>query len=325
MVPDDRSSDFRKQYLRRLVYRWGGGAGLRHRRRFREITSQAKNRHTEMLISEVVRPGDQADLYEHLTGRLHDDRYSVVPWIDAAYSLDGATVLEIGSGTGTSAVAIGEQGAHVTGVDVDAASLKVARWRCEAYKIVADFHCVNGADVGDAFSGKTFDVVVFFAVLEHMTLEERIKAIKSTWKMVRSGGLWCVVETPNRLWFYDGHTSFENFYHWLPDQLAKRWGVRSRRKIFSSALSADGEINDTDFARCGRGVSFHEFDLALGKSRSLNIVSNKTDFLRRRNPLLLAYSVASRARRFERFLEALEPQINPGFFRQYLDLAVRKS
>ena len=72
-------------------------------------------------------------------------------------------------------------------------------------------------------------------------------------------------------------------------------------------------------------MSFHEFDLALGESRSLNIVSNKTDFLRRRNPLLLAYSVASRARRFERFLEALEPQINPGFFRQYLDLAVRKS
>jgi hypothetical protein len=31
------------------------------------------------------------------------------------------------------------------------------------------------------------------------------------------------------------------------------------------------------------------------------------------------------ARKFERFLEALEPQRNPGFFRQCLDLAIRKS
>ena len=91
-----------------------------------------------------MRPGDEIDLYEHLTGRLTDDRYSVVPWIDDAYPLDGASVLEIGSGTGASTVALGEQGALITGVDVDAVALKVARARCQAYNIKVDFHCING-------------------------------------------------------------------------------------------------------------------------------------------------------------------------------------
>jgi 2-polyprenyl-3-methyl-5-hydroxy-6-metoxy-1,4-benzoquinol methylase len=81
-----------------------------------------------MLLAEIVRPDDAVDLAEHLTGRLHDDRHSVVPWIDAAFSLDGADVLEIGSGTG----ALGEQGARITGIDVDAPSLKVAQARCAA-------------------------------------------------------------------------------------------------------------------------------------------------------------------------------------------------
>ena len=324
MATEDRRSDFRQQHLRRLIYRWGGGVRSQHKRRFRDITSDAKANLSELLISEIVRPGDETDLNEHLTGRLHDDRYSVVPWIDSAYPLAGASVLEVGSGTGTSAIALGEQGAHITGVDVNAAALKVAQARCEAYSVAANFHCINGTEVKEAFSNKTFDIVIFFAVLEHMTLDERIVAIKSTWEMTRPGGIWCVVETPNRLWFYDGHTSFENFYHWLPDQLAKRWGTRSRRKFFSSALSVDPEISDTDFARWGRGASFHEFDLALGDSRDLNIVSNKIDFLRRRNPILFAYSLLSRAREYERFLETLEPEINPGFFRQYLDLAIRK-
>ena len=323
LAPDD--PNIRRQFLRRLLYRWSWAAKSRHRRRFRDISPDVVTNISDMLISEIVRPGDEIDLYEHLTGRLTDDRYSVVPWIDDAYPLDGASVLEIGSGTGASTVALGEQGALITGVDVDAVALKVARARCQAYNIKVDFHCINGAEIRRAFCNKTFDIVVFFAVLEHMTLDERLEAIKSTWEATRPGGIWCVVETPNRLWFHDGHTSFDNFYHWLPDDLAKAWGTRSRRKFFASALSTPGGISTIEFARWGRGVSFHEFDLALGDSRKLNVISNKHDFLRRSSPALSLHSFASRARRFERFLEALEPEINPGFFRQYLDLAIRKS
>ena len=184
------------------------GVGLpnrRHRRRFRDISPDIAMNISEMLISENgARPGDEIDLYEHLTGRLTDDRYSVVPWIDDAYPLDGASVLEIGSGTGASTVALGEQGALITGVDVDATALKVARARCQAYNIKVDFHCINGAEIPRAFCNKTFDIVIFFAVLEHMTLDERLEAIKITWKRPALAEFsWRVAETPNRLWFQE--------------------------------------------------------------------------------------------------------------------------
>jgi 2-polyprenyl-3-methyl-5-hydroxy-6-metoxy-1,4-benzoquinol methylase len=324
-LPGERLEDFRRQSLRRRIYRWTWGAGSRYRRNFRDIDDNALAKLREMLAREIVREGDADDLHEHLLGRLDEDRFSVVPWIDAAHALKGASILEIGSGTGASAVALGEQGAGIIGVDVDEASLAVARQRSAAYGVDASFHRINGADIAKAFPGASFDIVIFFAVLEHMTHEERIEAIRGTWEMVRPGGIWCVVETPNRLWFYDGHTSFENFYHWLPDQLAKSWGTRSRREMFSSALSSGTEMDHTEFARWGRGASYHEFDLALGDVRKLEVVSNKQDFLRSRNPALFAYSYVSQARKFERFLERLEPRVNPGFFRQYLDIAIRKA
>ena len=324
MAGENRSADLKWQSLRRRMYQWGA-VRPKHRKNFRDLAPEAQDRLRDVLLAEIVRPGDAVDLAEHLTGRLHDDRYSVVPWIDAAFSLDGADVLEIGSGTGASTVALGEQGARITGIDVDAPSLKVAKARCAAYGIPAELHCANATEAATVVSKGTFDIVVFFAVLEHMTLEERIDSIRSTWALTRPGGIWCVVETPNRLWYFDGHTSFENFYHWLPDPLAKTWGARSRRQIFSSALTGDSEIDDVSFARWGRGASFHEFDIALGQARDLDVVSNKQDFLRARNPALFAYSLASRARRYERFLEALQPDIDAGFFRQYLDLAIRKT
>jgi hypothetical protein len=71
-------------------------------------------------------------------------------------------------------------------------------------------------------------------------------------------------------------------------------------------------------------VSFHEFDLVMGDARRLDVVSNKSDFLRRSNPAIFAHSLVSKARRYERFMESIAPGINPGFFKQYLDLIIRK-
>jgi hypothetical protein len=73
------------------------------------------------------------------------------------------------------------------------------------------------------------------------------------------------------------------------------WGARSRRQIFSSALTGDSEIDDVLFARWGPDASFHGFDIALGQARDLDVVSNKQDFLRARNPALFAHSLTSRA------------------------------
>ena len=168
---------------------------------------------------------------------MDEDRHVIMPWIDAALPLEGARVLEIGCGTGESTVALGEQGARVTGLDVDANALAVGRERCRVYVVEAEFIVGNVTQVDTLLAGRQFDIVIFFASLEHMTLDEKLSAMRSTWAMLRPGGIWCVIEAPNRLWFWDGHSSFENFYNWLPDDVAWRWARHARREAPDNSRS----------------------------------------------------------------------------------------
>lgn len=67
----------------------------------------------------------EKDLRDHLTGRLSIDRRLVVPWLDDVCSLIGQRILEIGCGTGSSTLALAEQGAKVVGIDIDAGALSL--------------------------------------------------------------------------------------------------------------------------------------------------------------------------------------------------------
>ena len=323
-------TSFNRQALRRKAYQFSTSLKSRHKARFRTLdATKAAELAAFTSAHYAERVTDEGDLDAALAGALVEDRYANVPWLDAAYPLDGARVLEIGCGTGESTLALAEQGAHVTGIDVDEAALSVGRERMRLYGLDADLRCGNAANVAAELPGRTFDMVIFFASLEHMTLPERFAAMEQTWAMLKPGGVWCVVEAPNRLWFWDGHTSMENFYNWLPDELAARWAHRAGRAHFAEAFPARPNTSTEPFdttllARWGRGVSFHEFDLVMGGARKLDIVSNKTDFLRRSNPLLFAHGLVSKARRYEQFLGSIAPDVNPGFFKQYLDLIIRK-
>src|SRR4030042_2988908 len=48
------------------------------------------------------------DLQDHLFLRLDKNRKTVIPWLDNTKSLKGASILEIGCGTGASTVALSE-------------------------------------------------------------------------------------------------------------------------------------------------------------------------------------------------------------------------
>src|SRR5207302_9519472 len=51
------------------------------------------------------------------------------------------------------------------------------------------------------------DVFLFYAVLEHMTIEERLDALAVAQEVVGREGHIIVCELPNRLIPFDGHTS----------------------------------------------------------------------------------------------------------------------
>ena len=265
------------------------------------------------------------DLQDHLLRRMDNIRRTIVPWLGAARTLDGAAVLEIGCGTGSATVALAEQGANVTGIDISEGKLAVAAERCRAYGLRADFRLANAAEAHRLFAGRRFDFILFFATLEHMTHEERMAAMKGTWEMLPAGGLWCIIDTPNRLWYLDVHTSLLPFYSWLPDRLAFEYARFSPRSGFQDSYRGRGDETELDFLRKGRGVSYHEFDLAMGGAERLKVVGSFPSFLRKRSPGLQLKWWLSRDRLYQAFLAGVGPKIHPGFYEPGLFLIIEKT
>jgi 2-polyprenyl-3-methyl-5-hydroxy-6-metoxy-1,4-benzoquinol methylase len=266
----------------------------------------------------------RSDLADHMQGRLEHFRTLFIPWLNQARPLRGARILEIGCGTGSSTVALAEQGAVVTAIDLDESSLEVAKTRLRAYELDADLQIANATETADRFSSSEFDFIIFFAALEHMTHAERMQAMSVTWRMLRSGGLWALTETPNRLWYFDSHTSWLPFFMWLPDELAFAYSRYSPRQPLSLAFRAYSEPQMLSFLRHGRGVSFHEFEFTLGPVETLNVISSLEGYLQQRSWRRYIAQRLRRETRYKSFIRRLCPKVHDGFFDLNLDLIVRK-
>lgn len=264
--------------------------------------------------------------YEDLVGRHKDHQIKIIPWIDSICSLKGSKILEIGCGNGTSTVALAEQGAIVTAIDIDENLLNDAKIRCEIYNLKVDFHLMNATEVSKLLSHNEYDMIIFYAVLEHMTYDERLIAIKETYDMLPVGCFWCIIDTPNRLHYYDSHTTMMPFFHWLPDELAIKYAKFSSRSEFKKSFE-DVVIDDEkklEFLRWGRGMSYHEFELSVMPIEKLKIKSTLSDFLIKRSfayylleKLSLNYSYIS-------FFQKKYPHIHSGFFQPFLNIIIQK-
>lgn len=266
------------------------------------------------------------DLENHLTIRLENDRQNTVPWLDSVRRMSGARILEIGCGTGCSTLALAEQGAIVTSIDIDEPSMNVARLRCKLYGVSAEIHFANATEIATLFAGRNFDFIIFYASLEHMTHHERLTSLAAAWKVLAPDAFLCVIETPNRLWFHDSHTSLMDFYHWLPDELAFEYSRFSSRASFRDAYREFNEVNYTDFLRRGRGASYHEFHLALGIApQELNVISSLSAFKRQRAGLpSYPPSPSGVPEVYQYLLSIVAPHIPRPFFDENLDLIIKK-
>lgn len=269
---------------------------------------------------------DNNNVFNILNQRLEDHRKVSIPWLDSVRPIRNARILEIGCGQGTSTVALAEQGAKVTAIDLDDTLLQAAKTRCKIYGLNVDFHQLNATEVLQFFSGIEFDIIIFWAVLEHMTLSERMLAMKDTYDMLPDGGLWCIIGTPNRLHYFDSHTSGLPFFHWLPDDLAILYSKKSRRLEYSDCFNKS-EFNSEDinlFNRWGRGVSYHEIELAIKPLHELNIISTLQSFTEKKGLISnLITKIANRSQ-YEILLRRKFPDINPCFFQPYLNLIIKK-
>ncbi len=112
-------------------------------------------------------------------------------------------------------------------------------------------------------------VVFLYAVLEHMTESERLQALEMVWQRLGPDNYVYVGNTPNRLSWYDGHTHGQPFLLSLPDRTLYRYfethgdvahAAQLRKEYERGGWEAFSEFR----ARRGLGVSYHDFEIALG-------------------------------------------------------------
>ena len=223
-----------------------------------------------------------------------------------------------------SSVAGAEQGCIVSAIDIHEPSLKVARIRAECYGLSIDIRNCNATDIAEEFKGVNFDLFIFSASIEHMTHSERMKAMRVSWNMLSKGGVWAISHTPNRLWYYDCHTSLLPFFHWLPDDLALEYVKNSPRTLYSQlARVHDREAAMEFLIRGGRGISYHEFALSIMDPEKLNVYSSLDGYIRK-NPLrYLAWRMSDKYR-YQKILRKAGPKIHQAFYEELLSFAILK-
>jgi S-adenosylmethionine-dependent methyltransferase len=102
---------------------------------------------------------------------------------------------------------------------------------------------------------------------------------------------------------------------WLPDELAFAYSRFSPRDNYRERYREYTDEAKLDFLRRGRGVSFHEFELAMKPLKELRIKSS----LR-----LMNESSESVAHRYMSLLRDIAPDVHEGFLQSSLYLIIEK-
>ncbi len=251
--------------------------------------------------------------------RLRRARDFLVPWVERTFPLAGATVLEYGCGHGPVGCAFGTRAERVIGVDVEAEYVADGRRFVTEYGAKnVELHHHPAAEIVEAVRARAgeIDVFLLYAVLEHLTLDERLEVLALAREATAPDGVIVVCEAPNRLFPFDDHTTRLPFFTMLPDDLARRYWRRSERPDFREAMEeAVREGREAEaLARWGRGVSFHEFELAFEDLGAHVVASSYEPVLFGERP------VRPDELALARVLERERPDLAPAFSRAWLDL-----
>ncbi len=266
----------------------------------------------------VLADGPDPNSWEHRRRRAGE---VLIPWIEQTVPLRGKTVLEYGCGNAAVSCAFAERTGRVIGVDIDAAAITEAEQRVRQRKlknVELELHPVD--EIREAVSARsgTIDVFLLYAVLEHLTIDERLAVLRLARECVKPDGAIVVCETPNRLIYFDHHTAQMPFFHLLPDELAAQYFVRSQRADFVAAMNeaaAGGPEQAIEaVARWGRGVSFHEFELVFDDLSKHVMASNYDLQLFGERPAHPDEVILAR------YLDRWRPDLAPVWSRYWLDL-----
>ncbi len=148
----------------------------------------------EMRSAQNVDPGEIAK-FEELASRWWDPESEFRPlheinplrlnYIDERVGLVGKRVVDIGCGGGLLSEAMARRGAEVTGIDMGAAPLSVARLHSMESGVAVDYRQITAEELAEELPGQ-FDVVTCLEMLEHVP--DPASVISACSKLLKPGG-----------------------------------------------------------------------------------------------------------------------------------------
>ncbi len=230
-----------------------------------------------------IQPNDRARYYQCAQ--------FVVPYLmSLGRPLKNYTALEIGCGTGSKSLCLSSLFNRYIGIDMNQEFLQQAQDRKTKMSCNnLDFINVEATHL-KSFLNKLncqVDVIFLYAVIEHLTIEERIETLQICWEYLKEEGILYIGEAPNRLCPVDHHSSFLPFFDSLPDQLALKYAKFSKRDNFSQDLLESQQPTIALYRR-GRGCSFHEFELGIMTTENIIhhiFCDNYSNYIVNMNPI----------------------------------------
>ena len=115
-------------------------------------------------------------------------------WIDSWLNVAEKEILDVGCGAGILSEAMAYRGAHVTGIDMAPALLKIARLHMAESNLTIKYTQSTIEEFSDR-SNKKFDVITCMEMLEHVPDPKSV--IQSCYKLLNPGG-YLFLSTINR-------------------------------------------------------------------------------------------------------------------------------
>ncbi|RLA41808.1 MAG: bifunctional 3-demethylubiquinol 3-O-methyltransferase/2-polyprenyl-6-hydroxyphenol methylase [Gammaproteobacteria bacterium] len=116
---------------------------------------------------------------------LHDFNPLRANWIDRHSPVAGQTLLDVGCGGGILSEAMAHRGASVTGIDMGATPLEIARLHCIESDLSIDYQLTTAEQLAETRT-ECFDIIACLEMLEHVP--DPSSVINACAKLVRPGG-----------------------------------------------------------------------------------------------------------------------------------------
>jgi hypothetical protein len=209
-----------------------------------------------------------------IDGRLARATLFLLPFLANTLPSRRLRALEIGCGRGAKAVPLSGIFGEYLGFDIVEGEIEFARdlasrFGCRNVRFWTD-GTANIETILETIEPKV-DVIILYAVLEHLTVAEKLDTLRRCWDYLADDGFLFIGEAPNRMVPVDYHSSKLLYFQQMPEELWKLYFHRSPNQAWKNIMAsglADGSFQKKMYRR-GLHVGHQEFELGLMELPSL--------------------------------------------------------